>query len=330
MHARLTLAATDPEPTPGLLAGTAREALAVFTRARDSLGIARASIRIAQEQQFQGRHAEAERLLSRALVHATRVQAEPERAMALGALGVSLCLGPIPNDRAVERCRALLAEHRGRRAAEVTLNCPLAVLLASRGQPESARACLGTADRIARHLGYAEAAVFIPLFTSAVETLAGNPGIAETLLREALVAADALGDAGLAGSVRRDLARVLLERGAVGEAPGLLGGSGADLPPSAAADVHGIGARLAAGRGERGTAVDLAAHALAAARRTDSPVVLATAELDGAHVLRILERPAAAAAAAARSAALFGRKRHVVGERWARTLLAELSDGADR
>lgn len=358
-HARLSLAATDPQPRPGALAETAREALAVFTRAGDSLGIARASIRIAQEQQFQGRHAAAEQLLSRALAHATRAQAEPERAMALGAIGMSLCWGPVPADAAVDRCRALLAEHRERRSAQVTLACPLAILLSLRGDHAEARAALDGAEEIAQSLGYAEAAVFLPLFSSLVATHAGESARAEALLRAALAVAEQIGDAGLTASIRRDLARVLMERSAattssqipvitaashtsgevaatvrppetppspvrldpVGEALDLLAGAG-DLPPSAAADAHGTGARLAVARGDAAVAADLAGRALAAARLTDSPVVLATAELDRAHVLRALGRFDAADAAAAHSATLFARKQHVVGEQWALALRA--------
>ena len=336
MHVRLSLAATDDRPSAGEgLIETARVALTVFTAADDSLGIARASIRIAQSQQFQGRYAEAERLLAQAVAHATTAQAEPERAVALGAIGMSLCWGPIPAPEAIRRCRSLLVEHGERRATPVTLNYPLAILLAQHQEWAEARACLDTAGRGALALGYAEAAVIIPLFASAVETLAGRPGSAEGLLCQALSAARATGEAALLESIRRDLARLLMERGADREALDVLGwpdGPGKGLPPSAAADAYGIAARIAVlDADRRGTALDrrssvqrrpgadrLAARALAAARCTDSPVILAMAELDSAHVHRGLGRPEAAAAAAARAAELFGRKRHLVGEGWAR------------
>jgi len=129
-----------------------------------------------------------------------------------------------------------------------------------------------------------------------------------------------------------------VERGAAEEADALLGGCaglGEQLPPSAAADAYGIAARIAILRADRQALIgrdadspsaSLAASALAAARCTDSPVVLAMAELDSAHVQRGLGRPATAAAAAARAAALFGRKQHLVGEGWARAFRSEAGD----
>ena len=338
MHVRLALAATDGDAASGeSLTETAHEALTLFTRSGDNLGIARASIRIAQVQQFHGQHAEAERLLTRAVEHAALAGAEPERAVALGAIGVSLWWGPVPAAEAAERCRSLLAEHGERRAARVTLNYPLAILLALHERWDEARACLDIAGSGARALGYAEAAVFIPLFTSAVEILAGRTGPAEDMLREAMAAAQATGEAGLLDPIRRDLARLLMERGEVEEAARLLGGSGGPdggdspgdhLPPSAAADAYGIAARIAVVRANRHRpsgldAASLAARALATARLTDSPVVLAMAELDSAHVYRGLGRVEAATAAAAHAAELFRRKQHLVGEGWALAFAAE-------
>lgn len=324
MHVRLDLAIADPDAGLGALAALARESLTVFSAARDSLGITRAAIRVAQERQFQGQHAKAVRLLTRALDHAVRADAEPERAMALGAIGVSLWHGPVPADAAIRRCQELLAEHSGRRAVRMSLSCPLAVLHALRGDFGTAARRLAIADDIGRSSGHAEAALFLPFFAATIQTLAGHDAQAESLLRQALAAAHTCGDVGMLGAVQLDLARVLMTRGADAEAGDLLSKAGSGFPPSAAADACGVRARLAARSGLEDEALRLADEALTEARRTDSPVLLATAHLDRAHTLAAVDRYREAGSAAARAAALFGRKGHEAGARSASRLLGKL------
>lgn len=324
MHVRLDLAIAEPKADPAMLAALARESLTVFSAARDSLGIARAAIRVAQEHQFQGQHAKATRLLTRALDHAARADAEPERAMALGAIGVSLWHGPVPADAAIHRCQELLEEHSGRRAVRMSLSCPLAVLHALRGDFDTAAQRLAVADDIGRASGHAEAALVLPFFAATIQTLADHEEQAESLLRQALASAHTCGDVGLLGAIQLDLARVLMTRGADTEAADLLSRQDGGLAPSAAADAYGVGARLAARRGREDEALHLADEALAEARRTDSPVLLATAHLDRAHTFAAVARYQEAGNAAARAAALFGRKGHEAGVRSASALLGKL------
>jgi len=326
-HARLGLAVLDPGQDLGHAARTAREVLPVFEAARDHLGTARACLRLAQQQQLLGRHGTAESLLDRALEHAVRADAEPERAAALGAIGVSLWLGPAPVPAAVARCRALLAEHGAdRRAVRVTLNCPLAVLLALQEDWSGARECLAEADRLGRELGFAEARVFMPIFRAAVEALADRPTRAAELLRQADRACRELGATGLLGAIARDLARVLAAGGdrttALPLLAEVLSGEADALPLADAADLHGTLAVLRAP--EHDDASALAAQAVAEAERTDSPVVQATAALDQARTELALGRPGRAAAAAALALRRFAAKGHLVGIRRA----AELAAGA--
>ncbi|WP_329499218.1 AAA family ATPase [Kitasatospora herbaricolor] len=334
-HARLGLAVLDPGPGLAHAARTAREVLPLFEAAGDDLGTARACLRLAQRQQVLGRHGSAEELLGRALEHAVRAGAEPERAAALGAIGVSLWMGPTPVPAAVARCRALLAEHgTDRRATRVTLNCPLAVLLALRGDRPGALALLAEADRLCRELGFAEGLVFMPIFRATVEALADRTDRAAALLREAGAACRELGATGLLGAVARDLARVLLDSG---DGPGarahldqlqeLLRPDDPDdpdrLPLADAVELHGTLARLHAAGGARpGQAAALAARAVDEADRTDSPVLRATAALDRAHTELILGHRGEAAAAAALAGERFAAKGHLVGVRRAHALAA--------
>ncbi|WLQ32247.1 adenylate/guanylate cyclase domain-containing protein [Streptomyces castrisilvae] len=311
-HARLALTALDPRH--GSAADVAEAALGPFTAAGDDQGIARACVRMAQDRQRRGRHAQAEALLSRALDHADRVDAEPERALALGAFGISLWRGPTPVARAVERCEQLLAAHgAGRPTVRATLACPLAVLLALHGRPDEARALLAEAAGIAHGLGYAESALFVPLFAAEVEALTGTPERRLALLDEAARAGRELDATGALPGIARERARLLLERGEPAQALALPDPLEAGLPPAESADALGLRARALALAGEPAAARTRARRATAAAGDTDSPVVRGTAALDLAHTLRTLALPGEAAREARTALRHFAAKGHRLG-----------------
>ena len=322
-HARLGLAVADPLAGAGSPADTARSVLPVFEAAGDGLGQARACLRLGQHLQLQGLHREADHLLTRALTHAADVDAEPERAAALGAIGVSLWRGPDALPDAVLRCRALLAEHgRRRRTVRVTLNCPLAVMLALRSRWAESQACLAEAERLAGELGFAEAGVFIPLFGAMVDSLAGRRQQALRSLESAADAARSLGAGTLLDTIALESARTLLDTrqwaaaGAALAAPSARTGR----PLAESVDLDGLRGRVAAAEGRAAEAVRLAARAVASADATDSPLVQAHAALDQAHTLLLLGRDRAALAAARAAEARFAAKGHLPGVRWARTI----------
>lgn len=311
-HARLALTALDPRH--GSAAAVAGAALGLFTAAGDDQGIARACVRIAQDRQRRGRHAEAEALLSRALDHAGRADAEPERALALGAVGISLWRGPTPVDRAVARCEELLTAHgAGRPTVRATLACPLAVLLALRGRHDEARERLAEAARLADGLGYAESALFVPLFAAEVEALTGTPERRLALLDEAARAGRELGATGALPGIARERARILLDLGDPAQALGLPDPREAGLPPAESADADGLRARALALAGQAEAARACADRATAAAGETDSPVVRGTAALDHAHTLRTLARHDDAAREARTARRHFAAKGHRIG-----------------
>ncbi|MEU3985174.1 adenylate/guanylate cyclase domain-containing protein [Streptomyces sp. NPDC026672] len=439
-HARLVLAGVAAGAGSGGVAEVAEAVLGVFEHAGDELGQARACIRLAQERQFQGRHLAADALLTRGLGHARRSGAEPERALALGAIGISLWRGPEPVAVAVSRGRDLLDRHGERRpTVRLTLNCPLAVLLALQERPEEAETCLARARRLADGLGYAEGAVVLPLFGATVEALAGRTERALALLDEAGAAARALKANGLLSTVARESARLLVDTSRIDEAVARLtesgdlydgpntpntslngpdtgradpytGTSGPDAPAGAphtgpgaphtgpgapdtgtsgpdapagqphakpsvpdarasgpgagsgrpggesgragvaggpsearaavvggrgsgsarlgasdSADLDGLVARIAAGRGQFTRAVDLSERAVRTAARTDSPVVRAVAWLDRADVLRQAGRREEARTAAGRAVRCFEAKGHLPGARRAAALRDRLA-----
>lgn len=326
-HARLALATVDPsDETP---AAAAAAVLPLFEAAHDELGQARACLRLAQRSQADGRHQDADAWLTRALRHAVDAGGEPERAAALGAIGISLWRGPVPVSAAVARCRALLAEHGpGRRTVRMTLNCPLAVLYALRQQWTAARAGLAEAERLADELGFAETRIVLPIFGATVETLAGNPERARDLLAEAARSATLLGGGALLDSVDLETARLRLERGEVAAARGTLDRivRKNTHPHAEAAELDGLLARIDAAEGRRDEALRKAERAASAAARTDSPIVRGTALLDQAHTLALLGLRERAAQAATRAGAVFAAKEHQPGAAWIRGFLDDCDD----
>ena len=323
-HARLALATVAPrDESPGEAAAIV---LPLFEAAHDELGQARACLRLAQRSQADGRHQDADGWLGRALEHAVGADGEPERAAALGAIGISLWRGPVPVPEAVARCRGLLAEHGpGRRTVRMTLNCPLAVLSALRNQWSDARECLAEAGRLADELGYAETQVVLPLFGAMVESLAGHESRTRELLSTAARSASRLGAGGLLDNVDLESARLHLECGEVDEAAHVLGRITRknEHPLAEAVELDGLLGRIAAAEGRRGEALRLADRAASAAARTDSPIVRGTALLDQARTLRLLGLRDRAGHAAARAGAVFAAKGHLPGAIWVRRLLEE-------
>lgn len=328
-HARLALASVGrsagPDESP---AEAAAATLPVFAAAGDDLGQARACLRLAQRAQEQGRHRAAERLLASALDHAVRADAEPERAAALGALGISLWRGPQPVADAVARCRELLADRAaGRGAVRLTLNCPLAVVLALHDDRDGALACLAEAEHLAKRLGYAEADAFLPIFTATVADLTGRREEALLSLERAAAAARDLGATALLRSALLDAARIRLDLGDWRTARGTLAEleeerAQPDRPRAESADLDGLRARIAAARGQDATAIRLATRAFATAARTDSPLVQGIAALDLARTALALGRPADAAAAATRARRRFALKGHLPAVRQAEAVVS--------
>ncbi|MCT9933596.1 AAA family ATPase [Planotetraspora sp. A-T 1434] len=323
-HARLFLGHLDPEPS----ARTAHDCLPVFEAAGDHLGLARAWIRIGQAAQARGRLVEAAETLDRALGHAVRADAELERATALGALSVSLWLGPVAVEAAVEQCLGLLREHgEGRRTVAAVMQCPLAVMHAMRGDTAQARAAFLAAEAIMTGIGHAFAGAFLPLFSASLDLLAGRPEAAETALRRSCTAAESLGDGQLLTTAWRDLARARLDQGDPDGARGWIGlalSSASGSTPINRAELLGMKARTVAGD-QPSRARLLAARAVREAARTDSPACQATVLLDQAYVLTALSERTAAGDAARQAGTRFAAKGHRVGADRAAALLSVLA-----
>jgi class 3 adenylate cyclase/tetratricopeptide (TPR) repeat protein len=316
-HASLQLAylANNGQFTASLRA--ARRALPVFEAVGDHLGVVRAWLRIGVVEQSRGRHGSAARAFDLALERVAGLDAELEHATVLGSLAVSLWLGPQPVAQATGACRLLLREHAaGHRTVRAALISPLAMLVGMGGQHDEAGALLDEAEHIVGGLDNARASAVLPIFTAAARLLAGDLGAAEGMLRRASAACRRIRDPQLIDTASRDLARVRLLQGGDREAAQLAEAVVPDDMPGAIADRSGVQARLAARMGDEERARGLSSVALAAARRTDSPVTHATALLDAAVTLRELGDLAGSSQMARRAAQSFSRKGHLVGQSW--------------
>lgn len=324
-HAELQLASLGDDFVPRS-ASVARGELEAFRAARDELGLARVHVRLAQEQLMRGQHRAAEALAVRASGHAVSAGVLPELAMALGALATSLWYGPVPAAEAEERCRALLDRHAaGNAVVLVTLNYPMANLIALQGRFDEAREFIGEAQRRTDELGYEEAAGFGPLFAAGVEILAGEAARAERLLRDAIANGRRIGHTAVHETAARDLARIQLASGRRPE-PSLIDGTGLPPAPADAADLLGLRAVREAAEGSVRAALGLARDAVLCARRTDSPITKATAYLDLARVWMAAGRPAAARRSAWLAEDQFRGKGHAVGRRTAREFAKPVAD----
>ncbi|GAA3070409.1 adenylate/guanylate cyclase domain-containing protein [Streptosporangium carneum] len=313
-HASLYLAHFDPSRAFEV----ARRAVPVFEEAGDDLGLARAWTMVAQEAQGRGRFADTGTMLRRALGYALRSDAELERATILGNLAVSLWLGPEPAPLAISECRALMAAHgRDRGTVRAVVGCPLAVLLATRGKFDEARATLEAAEHVFADLRHAYAGAFTPIFSASVESLAGRWDLAEELLHRARARAEELGDGQLVATASRDLAWALLHRRDVAGAERLartaLEGS-EEVAPVNTAELRAVQARVLALRGaDEDVCEELMERALREAGETDSPVCRATVLLSNARGLLSLGARDRGRSAARAAAAEFAAKGHLVG-----------------
>ncbi|MEV4504664.1 ATP-binding protein [Streptomyces klenkii] len=328
-HAQLLLAYLDvPGRGMAQLVATARRTLPVFSSAGDELGRARARLYVAHGRQERGGYGEATRDFEAALEAARRSGATLEQATALGGLAVTLWLGPEPAPAGIARCRALLSDHAVERpAVRAALCCPLAVLLAMRTCFAEARNLVAEAERIADELGVAAPKAAIQTFAGQVETLAGEGAAAERRLRLAREIGSRTGDRDTVVTATNGMAAVLLDHGRVEEAGELLHRAGEETgleSPLQRAEGLSVRAWLAARHGDHHRARRLAADAVDAAARTDSPVGQALALLGLARVAMAGGEPAEGRATAERAARAFTRKGHLVGAGWA----ARLRDGA--
>jgi class 3 adenylate cyclase/tetratricopeptide (TPR) repeat protein len=286
---------------------------AELTELGDARGAAKAHAVHAAALARLGRFAEVEDALDRALTRAREADDRRLATVALAAAPVAAVWGPSPVPRAGGRCLdvvRLLRITAGSPVVEATsLRCQ-GVLESFRGRTDAARRLVGAARESLLELGLVHGLLEAELFAGIVELGAGELAAADQALRRAYDGLRDLGadaDAARAGAL---LARVALERGALGDAEQLAREAqqlaGDDL--QAGISWRRVAAEVHARRGEHDEARALAEAAVAIAAQTDALVHHADACMALAAVRRAAGDGAGAGQAAREAANLYERK----------------------
>ena len=246
----------------------ADRATAVFAELGDDAGLAQAWNSVATQFFWRGLLHQMEEAALRARGHARAAADERQELWSLNALCIALAHGPTPAEEAAQRCRELLA-----RGEELHVDAlPLFTLAAVEAMCGRLEEAWELYDRgVARGVGGIRASVSLyaePLFEL-------DPGRAEEALRATLHTLDQIGIRAARRTAAVMLAEVLLARGARAEAETWL--RAPDAQAFQIEDVTtlilGLRAEARLVGGEAGTR--LAQEAVAAARETESPHLLA-------------------------------------------------------
>jgi len=301
-------------------------AIAVFDRAGDHAGLARAWRLLMFTHGTVGRFEDAAQAAERFVRHATR--AGDLRLAARGASGYAsvAMFGPTPVAEMLEKCEALIAQVGDDRKAVGVISGVLAVLHAMQGSFDTARELYRSGRRMLEELGPSVTASSMSTESSRVEFLAGDPAAAERELRRDYEALGVIGEKYLRSTIAGHLAAALYQLDRLDEAAEIA----AQARSLAAEDDTAsqvlwrfAQAKVAARRGESG-AEALAEQAVSMVEETPSPSLIADAKAELAEVLVLVGRPESAGPPLREALELYERKGDVVSAGRVRERLAAL------
>ncbi|HEU5362604.1 MAG TPA: adenylate/guanylate cyclase domain-containing protein [Gaiellaceae bacterium] len=287
---------------------TTHEALPVLEAAGDDGAIARAWLVIVIHDYVRGRIDELGESLEHALRHARR---SGERYVGdLLVLAVrSLVFGPADVDTALARCDVLRAEG----GDDAVIRGVSAALHAMAGRFDEARHEYQAGHALLQELGRARLLAVQRYYAAFVELLAGEAAAAERELRASARTLESIGDHGTLATVASLLATALHVQDRDEEARTWAERSRRDAP---AIDlISQVQWRTALARVSPGEAVALSSEAVAIAEDTDAVTLHADALLCLRDAFEAAGRLPEAGEAAARAAALYLAKGHLVGVR---------------
>lgn len=148
--------------------------------------------------------------LERGLAHAGRAGDAAVRSRILAWLPTRLVRGPIPADRALERCRELLAEAAGDLQGEAGALSGIALLEAISGRLEEARAAELRSRHIKEELGLGFMLAVAGIWRGEMDLLAGDLRAAEDAFRGAADFLRERGERNFSPTAETGLARVFL------------------------------------------------------------------------------------------------------------------------
>lgn len=304
----------DPSVRADDLLHVADEAMEVFRRSGDELGLAKALVHVSEVHWMRGRCREMEDVLEDALLHAERADAERERSWALGSMCRAALLGPRPVPEAIARCSWARSSAQGDIVVEAYADSCTAVLEGMRGRHEYAIELHSRAARLLADVGLDVLHASIQMYAGISALIAGDPVAAEQELRAGYDLLDRIGEHGYLSTMAAFLARAVYELGRFDEAEELMRVSEKAASPDDVGSQliwRGSRAKLLARRGD-GTAAALAAEAVSLARSTDFVNVQADTLVDLAETLELLERPDEARRAFEEALALYSAKGNLV------------------
>jgi class 3 adenylate cyclase/tetratricopeptide (TPR) repeat protein len=295
----------------------AEAAIDVFTEEGDEVGLARAWRHLSRVYLVSSEWAPQREALERALVHAQRAGDRREKAMVLGQLALCVYWGPTPVGEAIARCEEMLSQSGGDRTAEAGVTVVMGGLEAMRGQLDRARMLYRRSKEILSDLGLTPRLAAHTLVLFSIETLAGDPAVAEEELRFGVETLDELGARLSLATLAPLLAETSLAQGRHDEAERLI-----EQARQAAVSEDILSqvlwrtalARLLASRGDDEAAERRAREAVAFAGETDALNLHADSLVALAEVLQHSGQDRAADDALAEAVRLYALKGNEVSE----------------
>jgi DNA-binding SARP family transcriptional activator/tetratricopeptide (TPR) repeat protein len=288
----------DSEVTAEELIEIAEDAIAVFERAGDDLGLARAWRLVAQSHYLAREGRLSADAAETALRFARRSGDRFEQLEILEWLGIALVLGPTTGIEGTALCRRLLVELAGDPRLELVLIGTLAYMVGIQGRTSEAEELVAEGRRVAEQLD--DTAWLFPVLLAFKMAWLSDPVSAERHLRPVYEGLKRIGEQSHFCSVSTMLAKATYEQGRYDEAEELSREAERSTRPN---DVHshivwrGTLAKVLARRGELEAAEELAREAVEYAEASDFLHSHADALTDLAEVLDIAGRPEEAASA---------------------------------
>jgi tetratricopeptide (TPR) repeat protein len=311
--------------------GELEHAIAVFERAGDHAGLAKAYRLLGWAHGTVYHFGEVETAVLRGMEHARLagdLREERANATTYAMAGV---FGPTPVAEALARCEQVLEVISGNLSQEAVVTSVLAVLGAMSGDFDRARSSARRAREMLERLGEGSVLTAVPAFLARSDLLMGEVDVAERDLRREYERLEKLGERYYLSSVSALLAEALYVQGRLEEA-GTLTSTAASL--AGADDVEAqilwrcVRTQVLAQQGDVEGAKTLAREAVGLARATDSQFALGSALAVLAEVPLSDGRSGEAEAALQEAIELFELKGSSVSATRARAALEDLAGSA--
>jgi class 3 adenylate cyclase/tetratricopeptide (TPR) repeat protein len=318
-----------PEMSTAEIVAETERAIALLKEAGDERGLAEAWRLVGEARVYEGRVADGQHALERALSHITPGISPRSWNAILFAIGMCRLDGPTPLDEAITYAQERLEFARAMelRALEADMLHVLGVAEGRRGRFEAGRSALASSTAISEELGLAYMSQWSKRSLGKLELAAGDPKAAEHALRESYEVLLEMGLKSSLGETAVPLAAALYAQRRYDEAAETLksvkeewasGDTSVDAPRLT------VRARLLAAEGWDSQADHALERALRLVERTDWVCLQADTLLAQAEVLKLADRLAEAEHGLRRALEVAQAKGYAVAANAARGLLDEL------